>query len=864
MRAEKFLVIPIYDRERYLAAVWKAVDFQNVDEIKIVYVNDKEQTDNPVTECLGKGKAAVTIIQRENTGTVDTNRESVADSYLSLKDFLKQKGCFEAFEKSFMNAALFDEINALKNAETDAAYRDILTEIKYYAEDKLHFLDKPATYYYDMDWVKDYVARIRKKPDNSLITNNPKVTVVVPSLNSCQYIRECVESAIEQTLKDIEILCVDAGSTDGTIEVLQEYANFDKRIKIIHSDKRSYGYQINLGIKAAKGEYFAILESDDYIIPEMYEELYKIAKKNEVEVLKADFEIFTGEKNKHEFIYRKIVNKEEQYNKVLDPTEDFELFRNNNVPWSGLYEMDFMRRNSILLNESPGASYQDNGLWFQSLCQTHRLYYVNKSYYMLRRDNPNSSIFSRGKVFCICDEYDYIRGILHKDIYLESKFSSLCARYRYNNYIWTLNRISEDYKVDFYKRFAEDFRKIKNDGELNPVLFTKAQLNMINEIIDNPTEYYYKKSKLTYEFNRVLPPKRYPEILCKWYKGATGHKLDLNNPKTSNEKTQWLKLYENTPLRTRLADKYLVREWVKEKIGEKYLIPLLGVWNKFEDIDFEKLPDSFVLKANHGCGWNIIVKNKKELDIADAKAKFDIWLKTNFAIRNGLELQYADIPPKIIAEEYMENGDNDLYDYKVFCFNGKANCIMYLSERKKGLKMAFYDLDWNKLPFVYTYPRNEEKIEKPKNLELLISLAEKLSTGFAFVRVDFYILNDGSLKFGEMTFTSASGTGIWNPPEQDLIFGNLIDLSLVNKTPLPQKSFAEKGAVPLPDSFELPKTEIEMLKDTIKSKDSRISSLEKDKTKLQNDIKKIKDSKAFKLGEKVAYPVRKFRDLLKK
>ena len=115
-----------------------------------------------------------------------------------------------------------------------------------------------------------------------------------------------------------------------------------------------------------------------------------------------------------------------------------------------------------------------------------------------------------------------------------------------------------------------------------------------------------------------------------------------------------------------------------------------------------------------------------------------------------------------------------------------------------------------------------------------------------------------------MTFTSASGTGIWNPPEQDLIFGNLIDLSLVNKTPLPQKSFAEKGAVPLPDSFELPKTEIEMLKDTIKSKDSRISSLEKDKTKLQNDIKKIKDSKAFKLGEKVAYPVRKFRDLLKK
>ena len=113
MRAEKFLVIPMHDRERYLAAVWEAVDFKNADEIKIVYVNDKEQTDNPVTECLGKGKAAVTIIHREDTGAVEMNRESVADSYLLLKDFLKQEDCFEDFERPFMNAALFDEIEGI-------------------------------------------------------------------------------------------------------------------------------------------------------------------------------------------------------------------------------------------------------------------------------------------------------------------------------------------------------------------------------------------------------------------------------------------------------------------------------------------------------------------------------------------------------------------------------------------------------------------------------------------------------------------------------------------------------------------------------------------------------------------------------
>ena len=162
-----------------------------------------------------------------------------------------------------------------------------------------------------------------------------------------------------------------------------------------------------------------------------------------------------------------------------------------------------------------------------------------------------------------------------------------------------------------------------------------------------------------------------------------------------------------------------------------------------------------------------------------------IWMKKNFAFGYGLELHYLNIPPKIIAEEYLENGNNDLYDYKVFCFDGKAKHIMFLSERKQGLKMAFYDLAWNKLPIAYTYPINEQDVPKPKNLKLLISLAEKLAAEFPHVRVDFYILNDGRLKFGEMTFSSASGTCRWNPPEQDKIYGDLIHLP--PKSPLPER-----------------------------------------------------------------------------
>ena len=291
--------------------------------------------------------------------------------------------------------------------------------------------------------------------------------------------------------------------------------------------------------------------------------------------------------------------------------------------------------------------------------------------------------------------------------------------------------------------------------------------------------------KKDYAYYSTLPPEKYPEELKLWYKRVTKEDLDLDNPKTYNEKIQWLKLYDSTPLKTRLADKYLVRDWVKEKIGEEYLIPLLGVWDSFDEIDFDKLPEQFVLKANHGSGWNIIVKDKATFDKEEARKKFDVWMHTNFAFRAGLELQYLNIPPKIIAEEYLKNNNDDLYDYKVFCFNGKAESIMFLSDRKQELKMSFYDLQWNKLPFVYSHPQNPNEVPKPKNLELMINLAEKLAEGFPHVRVDFYVLNDGSIKFGEMTFTSASGNCKWNIPEQNRVYGELIKLP--PKKPIPMR-----------------------------------------------------------------------------
>lgn len=287
--------------------------------------------------------------------------------------------------------------------------------------------------------------------------------------------------------------------------------------------------------------------------------------------------------------------------------------------------------------------------------------------------------------------------------------------------------------------------------------------------------------KIMYKVHKYCPDEKFPEVICDWYRERRqGRELNLSNPRTYNEKVQWSKVFDSTPIKTRLADKYLVRDWVEERIGSEYLIPLLGAWDSFDEIDFDSLPDRFVLKCNHGCAYNLIVKDKSKLDMEDARRKITMWMGENFAFKAGLELHYAAIPHKIIAEEFIENvgsGDGDLYDYKFWCFDGKVKYIQFLSERNtNGLKMAFYDLDWKKQEFVYSFPLDTKDMPRPDNLDEMIAVAEKLAAGFNHVRVDLYRMDDGKLYFGEMTFTSASGNCNWQPAEWDLKMGELMPL----------------------------------------------------------------------------------------
>ena len=300
---------------------------------------------------------------------------------------------------------------------------------------------------------------------------------------------------------------------------------------------------------------------------------------------------------------------------------------------------------------------------------------------------------------------------------------------------------------------------------------------------------YHKIANKNYAYWACLKEKDYPEALKKWFleTNYTHTPLDLDHPKTFSEKTQWLKLHDHLEDKYMLVDKYLVRDWVKEKIGEEYLIPLLGVYDHFDEIDFDKLPDRFMLKTNHGASWNIPVLDKSKFDKADAREKVERWLKLNYCyLMGGLDRQYERIRPRIIIEKYIANKGGDLYDYKFFCFDGEPKIILYVTDRYTDgqERMIFYDTDWNLQPFNYDMSLEQpQDIPRPQNLEKMVEVARKLSAGFTMVRVDLYSLPDGSIKFGELTLTTESGISRWHPESANLYMGSLIHLPGVDDAP---------------------------------------------------------------------------------
>lgn len=261
------------------------------------------------------------------------------------------------------------------------------------------------------------------------------------------------------------------------------------------------------------------------------------------------------------------------------------------------------------------------------------------------------------------------------------------------------------------------------------------------------------------------------------YWGETKQKLDLDNPVTFNEKIQWLKLYDRNMEYSKYADKYEVRKFVKDKIGENYLIPLIGVYNNVGEIKWSDLPNKFVIKCTHGSGSNIICNNKSNLDINKSIDKINIWMKKNW-YWFGREWSYKNIKPRIICEKYMvDESQVELKDYKIFCFDGKPQLIEVDFNRFVQHKRNIYTTKWEFVDANIRYPNDSSiKIEKPSNLEKMLELATKLSENIPQVRVDFYSIKD-NIYFGEMTFYHGSGFEEFEPKSLGVKMGQWIKLN---------------------------------------------------------------------------------------
>lgn len=254
--------------------------------------------------------------------------------------------------------------------------------------------------------------------------------------------------------------------------------------------------------------------------------------------------------------------------------------------------------------------------------------------------------------------------------------------------------------------------------------------------------------------------------------------LDLDNPQTYNEKLQWQKLYDRRPEYTKMVDKYDAKEYVANIIGKEHIIPTLAVYDRVEDIDFDALPDQFVLKCTHDSGGIVICKDKSKLDRATALKKLERGLKTNFYYQNR-EWPYKNVKPRIIAEQYMvDESGYELKDYKWFCFDGEPKALFIASDRgsdKEETKFDFFDMDFNHLPFTNGHPNASRPIMKPAGFDKMKELAAKLSKGLMQARIDFYDIN-GQVYFGEITFFHWSGMKPFVPREWDYIFGSYIKL----------------------------------------------------------------------------------------
>ncbi|SEA29946.1 Glycosyltransferase involved in cell wall bisynthesis [Pseudobutyrivibrio sp. ACV-2] len=329
------------------------------------------------------------------------------------------------------------------------------------------------------------------------MNENVEISIVVPVCNVGAYLEECLDSILNQTFKSFEAICVNDGSTDNSLDILREYEKKDKRIKVITKANSGYGNTMNVGMDAAQGRYICIIESDDYVDKHMLERLFDSIEKYDADVVKSDHYIFSTKNGKNRSQFQAVCP-DEYYNRVLNVTVCPEIFTFTMMNWTGIYKTEYLRENNIRHNETPGASFQDNGFWFQAISMANKIVFINEAFYYYRQDNPNSSINNKKKVFCICDEYKFMREILDSHKEFGEEIHKRFFEKKLFNYLNSYNRVAIDYKLEFLEHISKEFEEDLKDPLLRVESLDPWIFMQVNRIIDSPKLFMLEDCSVRY------------------------------------------------------------------------------------------------------------------------------------------------------------------------------------------------------------------------------------------------------------------------------------------------------------------------------------------------------------------------------
>ena len=318
----------------------------------------------------------------------------------------------------------------------------------------------------------------------------PKVSILVPIYNVERYVRQCLDSILAQTFTNIEVICINDGSTDGSRDIIEEFLP-DPRFRVIDKSNSGYGASMNRGLEAARGEYIAILESDDYLEAQALEKLYSCAVEHNAEVVKANFYFYWSKPFERDELCELITPS--MAGRVVNPQDEPDIFYLKPSIWSALYKRSFLICNDIDFLETPGASYQDASFNFKVWACATRVVYLQDAFLHYRQDNEASSVNSPGKVYCVCDEYEEMDRFLDADLEKKDRLKTVEIKMKYDSYMWNYERLSSDFQVEFLNRMAEEFREHVDEGAVDLGLFEPWKVIDLRTILDSPELYHAQR-----------------------------------------------------------------------------------------------------------------------------------------------------------------------------------------------------------------------------------------------------------------------------------------------------------------------------------------------------------------------------------